>query len=271
MPKFPRPVLIALAASLAVAGAAPSLAQTAALEHPAEIRSGACANAGDIVAPLANVAVPAGDEQSGVAPVGQSYTVIPVPLANLLGAAHTLVLYASPQESTVPVACSDIGGALGPEGALALALNPVNGSRAEGVAYFAPIESGDGTAITLLLTGDGGARESSERPEREREPRSGDTAHAGEDGTAGIAGLDGADGADGADGQPGQPGQPGADGAPGGAGGVAGEGGTGGVGGNGGNGGDGGDGVGGGRGGDGGDGGAGSSVTNSSRDRDSSG
>lgn len=227
MHRFSRPVLVALVALLA-AGANPALAQTAAQEHPAEIRSGACAEAGDVVAPLTNLVVPAGDGQGQAtgAPVGQSYTVVPVPLANFLGAAHMLVVYASPQESTVPVACSDIGGALGPDGALALALNPVNGSKSEGVAYFAPTPEGDATAVTILLTGARGERD---RPEREeRVERSDDPARAGEDGVAGIAGLDGADGADGADGQPGQPGQPGADGAPGGQGGDGGDGGDGG-------------------------------------------
>ena len=261
--------IVAFVAALA-APPLPLLAQDAGAEHPAEIRSGLCADAGDVVAPLANLVVPAGDDQTGGAPIGQSYTIVPVPLANLLGSAHMLVVYASPQDSTVPVACSDMGGALGPEGALALALNPVNGSKADGVAYFAPTEAGDGTAVTILLTGSSGGHDR-ERAERDREPRADDPARAGEDGIAGTAGLDGADGADGADGLPGQPGQPGEDGAPGGAGGVAGESGTGGGGGNGGDGGDGGDGFGGGQGGDGGDGGAGSSVTSTSRDRDSTG
>jgi hypothetical protein len=238
-------VAMALATIACAAGTSPLQAQSATGEHPAEIRSGLCANAGDVVAPLASLVVPAGDVQGQAtgAPVGQSYTVVPVPLANFLGAAHMLVVYASPQESTVPVACSDIGGALGPEGGLALTLNPVNGSKAEGVAYFAPTPAGDATAVTILLTG-GGERER-DRPERERAERSADPARAGEDGVAGIAGLDGADGADGADGQPGepgQPGQPGQDGAPGGDGGA------------------------GGNGGDGGDGGAGGSATSTSRD-----
>jgi hypothetical protein len=236
--------IVAFVAALA-APPLPLLAQDAGAEHPAEIRSGLCADAGDVVAPLANLVVPAGDDQTGGAPIGQSYTIVPVPLANLLGSAHMLVVYASPQDSTVPVACSDMGGALGPEGALALALNPVNGSKADGVAYFAPTEAGDGTAVTILLTGSSGGHDR-ERAERDREPRADDPARAGEDGIAGTAGLDGADGADGADGLPGQPGQPGEDGAPGGAGGVAGESGTGGGGGNGGDGGDGGDGFGGG-------------------------
>ncbi len=221
MHRFPFFGVLALGAVALVAGAAPILAQTAAEEHPAEIRAGACANAGDVVAPLANLAVPAAADQGQVG-VGQSYTVVPVPMTTLLEAAHMLVLYASPQETTVPVACSDIGGALGPEGALALALNPVSGSKIEGAAYFAPTPEGDATAVTVLLTGSGGGGER-ERPEREREPRADDPARAGEDGTAGIAGLDGADGADGADGQPGQPGQDGADGAPGGQGGDGGD------------------------------------------------
>lgn len=227
-------IAVVIVASALALGAPSLAAQTEGAEHPAEIRSGACANAGEVVAPLANLVVPAAEAEQP-APVGQSYTVVPVPLANLLGAAHMLVVYAAP-ESADPVACSDIGGALGPEGALALALNPVNGSRTEGVAYFAPTPAGDATAVTVLLTGSGGVRER-ERPEREREPRGEDPARAGEDGVAGIAGLDGADGADGADGQPGQPGepgqpgQPGADGAPGGQGGDGGDGGDGGAGG----------------------------------------
>jgi hypothetical protein len=245
MDRFRVFTVLTLAAVAFAAGASPLLAQPVAAEHPAEIRSGACADAGDVVAPLANLVVPASDTD-GEMPVGQSYTVVPVTLADLLGAAHTLVLYASPEESTVPVACSDVAGALGPEGALAL--NPVNGSRAEGVAYFAPTEAGDGTAVTILLTGSGGEHER-ERAERDREPRADDPARAGEDGVAGIAGLDGSDGADGADGADGQPGQPGQDGAPGGAGGDGGVGGNGGAG---------------------GDGGAGTSVTDTSRDRDAS-
>ena len=238
-------VTVALAVAVFVPNSSPLLAQETAQEYPAEIRSGACANAGDVVAPLANLVVPADDaeEPSGGVAVGQSYTVVPVPLANLLGEAHTLVVYASPQESTVPVACSDVGGALGPEGALALALNPVNGAKVEGGAYFAPSPAGDGTAVTILLTGSGsgsGGERERVRPEREREPRAEDAARAGEDGTAGSPGADGADGTDGADGQPGRPGQPGQDGAPGG---------------------DGGEGGAGGRGGDGGDGGAGGNAS----------
>ena len=269
MHRFSLLVVLALVAAAFAAGPPALRAQSASPEHPAEIRSGACANAGEVVAPLANLIVPAAEAEQP-APVGQSYTVVPVPLANLLGAAHMLVVYAAP-ESADPVACSDIGGALGPEGALALALNPVNGSRAEGVAYFAPTPADDGTAVTILLTGSGGVRE---RPEREREPRAEDPARAGEDGVAGIAGLDGEDGEDGADGadgqpgQPGEPGQPGADGAAGGQGGAGedGDGGAGGHGGDGGDGGDGGAGAAGGRGGDGEDGGAGASVTSTSRD-----
>ena len=207
-------VTVVLAVAACVPSSSSLLAQETAQEYPAEIRSGACANAGDVVAPLANLVVPAEntEEPSGGVAVGQSYTVVPVPLANLLGAAHTLVVYASPQESTVPVACSDVGGALGPEGALALALNAVNGAKVEGMAYFAPSPAGDGTAVTLLLTGSGsGGERERVRPEREREPRADDAARAGEDGTAGSAGADGADG---------QPVQPGANGAPGGQGGA---------------------------------------------------
>lgn len=216
---------LALVVALAASFAAPALAQGGA-QRPAEIRLGSCAGAGEVVTPLTTVAAPAGDPlgQSGAIPVAQSATVAPLPLAAFLDAPHVVVVYASPQEVDVPVACGDIGGALGADGTLAVGLNPVNGSKLDGVAYFAPTPAGDATTVTLLLMGSSGE---GEKPERDRaaetatntEPARAagpeDSARANEDGVAGISGLDGQDGAAGQAGQPGQPGQPGQDGAPG--------------------------------------------------------
>ena len=171
-----------------------------------------------MVTPLANVAAPAGDPlgQVGGPPVEQSTTVVPLPLGDFLSSGHLVVVYASPQEVDVPVACGDIGGALGADGALAVGLDAVNGSKLDGVAYFVPTPAGDATTVTLLLMGGQGTREHAER-DRDRAAEADGSARAGENGIAG------ADGQDGADGQPCQPGQPGADGAPGGLGGAGGD------------------------------------------------
>lgn len=274
---------LALVVALGGSAAAPALAQSG-TQHPAEIRVGSCAGAGDVVAPLSNVATPAGDPLgvAGAMPVAQSATVVALPLADLLSASHMVVVYASPRQADVPVACGDVGGVLSADGTLAVGLNAVNGSKLDGVAYFAPTPAGDATVVTLLLMGGEGERERAERDRAADTDTAADAAaapdgaaRAGEDGVAGVAGQDGADGADGQPGRPGQPGQPGQDGADGqpgqsGQGGVSEQGGQGGAGSNGGNGGDGGDGGdggnggSGGRGGDGGDGGAGADATSRS-------
>lgn len=260
-----RPLLVAALALAAgtAAHATPTFAQDAAALRPAEIRLGACANAGDVVTPLNGAAVPDGDQygQSDATAVEQSATVVPVLLPDLLYSPHTVVVYSTPDEGNVPAACGDIGGAYGAGGTLAVGLTPLNGSRIDGVAYFSPVPTGDATMVTLLLTADHSGRD---RPDDSADTTAdtGDSggspggATAGEDGVAGASGQNGADGQDGADGQPGEPGQ-------GGRGGDGGEGGKGGRGGDGGDGGNGGAGRGG-RGGDGGAGGAGADATSTS-------
>jgi hypothetical protein len=201
-----------------------AMAQTVAVDRPAAIQHGNCGGVGDVVAPLAHLVLTEGESQgyAGATPVEQSGTVVDYTLSQLLAAEQAVVVLQSPNPGALPVACGEIGGAINPDGTLAIGMGAVNGSGLSGVTYFTPIAGYDKTLVSILLV-DGGLSE----------PQ------------AGAAGADGANGADGQVGQPGQPGQPGADGV------------AGGSGGNGGNGGDGGAGGAGGAGGNGGDGGAG--------------
>jgi hypothetical protein len=220
-----------------------------------------------------------------VTPVEQSVTVVPQLLPDLVAGGYVVVIDKSVDEPGTPAACGVIGGVLSEDGTLAVGINPMEGSRLDGVAYFTPKRDDSGTTVTLLLVDSRVADEAS--------GLAGPVGMAGEDGTItiggvsestdavnvvedgsgpapvedaavapgpatsgqdGAASVDSASGADGANGQDGADGQNGKDGKPG----KAGKGSRGGNGGSGGDGGNGGDGT---NGGNGGAGGAGGDAT----------
>lgn len=169
-----RALLTTLCAFVVVAsgGAADSFAQDeATAQRPADIRAGTCASLGDVVMPLASLSVPTGEAlgQDGATPAEQSVTTLPLLLDDILTTGHAVAIHASPEQVGTPVACGEIGGALGEDGSLAIGLNAMNGAKISGAAYFAPTPEGDGTTVTLLLIderagrrGDGGVGGGSE-------------------------------------------------------------------------------------------------------------
>lgn len=153
------------------------------LQRPAELRSGSCASIGDSVAPLENVVAPGGDEvgPAGATPVEQSVTVVPLLLPDLLAGGFVVVVDKSTDEPGTPAACGVVGGPLAEDGTLAVGINPMDGSRLDGVAYFSPKRDDSGTTVTLLLV-DNRAAEEANGP-------SGPVGMAGEDGTITIGGV----------------------------------------------------------------------------------
>jgi hypothetical protein len=150
-----RSVLAAIGLVIAMASIhAPSLFAQAAVDRPAELRTGTCDALGSVVASLANLVLTEGQQQGqmGATPVEQSGTVAPFLLSDLLASEHALVVQRSPQDLS-SVACGVIGGALNPDGTLAIGMSGVNGSGLSGVAYFTPIIEFDNLLITILLTG----------------------------------------------------------------------------------------------------------------------
>jgi hypothetical protein len=150
-----RSVLSAVAlAILTVSMNTSSLFAQAPVDRPAELRSGTCDALGSVVASLANLVLTEGQQQGqmGATPVEQSGTVVPLLLSDLLATDHALVVQRSPQDLS-SVACGVIGGALNPDGTLAIGMSGVNGSGLSGVAYFTPIIEFDNLLITILLTG----------------------------------------------------------------------------------------------------------------------
>jgi hypothetical protein len=138
-----------------VAVTAPStVAQSSSVDRPAELLAGTCGSLGEVVVPLANLVITSGDlqGQTGATPVEQSGTVVQFAIADFLASNHVVVVRESPAVSTV-VACGDIGGALNPDGTLAVGMLGMNGSGLSGVAYFTPIDTFANTLVTVLLVG----------------------------------------------------------------------------------------------------------------------
>ncbi len=131
-----------------------AVAQTSAVDRPAELRGGTCGSLGEVVVPLANLVFASGDlqGQTGATPVEQSGTVVQFAIADFLASDHVVVVRESPAVSTV-VACGDNGGALNPDGTLAVGMLGTNGSGLSGVAYFTPIDTFSNTLVTVLLVG----------------------------------------------------------------------------------------------------------------------
>jgi hypothetical protein len=139
-----------------VLGSTIAQAQAEVVDRPAELRTGNCVSPGELVMSLAHLVVASGDSQgqSGAQPVEQSGTVVPYTVDELLAADQIITVQKSPTEREVMVACGEIGGALNPDGTLAIGMRGVNASGLSGIAYFTPNPGFDNTLITILLVSD---------------------------------------------------------------------------------------------------------------------
>ena len=149
--------LVILSFAVALVASPPALAQTSSVDRPAELRGGTCDSLGEVVAPLANLVFASGDlqGQTSATPVEQSGTVVQFAIADFLTSNHVVVVRESSAVSTV-VACGHIGGALNPDGTLAVGMQAMNGSGLSGIAYFTPIDTFSNTLVTVLLVGGSG-------------------------------------------------------------------------------------------------------------------
>jgi hypothetical protein len=149
--------IVVVILALATATTPATRAQASSVDRPAELRSGTCSSLGEVVVPLANLVFASGDLQgmTGATPVEQSGTVVQFAIADFLDSNHVVVVRESPTVSTI-VACGHIGGALNPDGTLAVGMLGMNGSELSGVAYFTPIDTFSNTLVTVLLVGNSG-------------------------------------------------------------------------------------------------------------------
>ena len=103
--------LVSSAVPVATAQDATPVAEEAATARPVHIHSGSCAELGDVVAPLTDLAAPAG-EGAGLADSAiqaeSSVTNVPLTLEAILGANYAINAHQSAEEIDVYVACGDI-------------------------------------------------------------------------------------------------------------------------------------------------------------------
>lgn len=147
---------------LSVWGAPGLLAQDASTSYIVQIRAGSCADPGDGIAQLDDLTLPAaasiGAQDAAVA--GSAYSVAGVSLDALTGSATAMFVLDAGSHSVV--ACGEIGGAIGADGALSIGLRPQNDSGFSGIAYLSPAAGNPAqTGISTFLANTGAASGSS--------------------------------------------------------------------------------------------------------------
>src|SRR5687768_8924552 len=127
--------------------------------HPAHIHSGTCAELGDVVVPLTDVAHIAGDaETSGAAsaiPVKGSLTVVDAPLQEIIDGGHAINVHLSAEEIGTYIACGNIAGVVherenGEGSEIVIALAELNDSGHVGIAWLGDDGEG-GTNVSVSL------------------------------------------------------------------------------------------------------------------------
>jgi hypothetical protein len=146
-------------AAMTLVSTSMAYAQAETIDRPAELRTGTCANPGELVMSLAHLVVTLGDPQgqSGAQPVEQSGTVVPYTVDQLLAEDRIVTVQKSQEEREVMVACGEVGGTLNPDGTLAIGMRSVGGSGLSGIAYFTPNPGFDNSLVTILLVSDASA------------------------------------------------------------------------------------------------------------------
>jgi plastocyanin len=133
--------------------------------HPAHIHSGSCADLGDIVYPLDDVALATAGEAFGAAdaiPVEESETEIDASLSSMLAAPHAINIHQSADAIQIYIACGDIGGRV-VDGDLVIGLSELSGSGHNGIAVLDGSDE-DETEVTVYLAKEGATADEAAAP-----------------------------------------------------------------------------------------------------------
>jgi plastocyanin len=135
-----------------------STAQDEHAPHPAHIHAGTCAQLGDVVLPLNDLVGPAADAQrsgpESAIPVESSFTVVDMPLQEIIDGGHAINVHLSKDEIGTYIACGDIGGAVTTdegetEPEVIVGLGELNDSGYTGIAWLGA--DGDETRVSVHL------------------------------------------------------------------------------------------------------------------------
>lgn len=125
--------------------------------HPAHIHAGSCAELGEVVLPLSDVAAPAG-EHSGpesALPVKTGQTTVDMPLQEIIDGGHAINVHLSADEIGTYIACGDIGGTVITDAngrmELMIGLGELNDSGHHGIAWLGA--DGEQTDVSVHLAG----------------------------------------------------------------------------------------------------------------------
>jgi hypothetical protein len=120
----------------------------------AEIRQGNCDEVGEVVAPLVEARLPAGERRGNATamPAANSFTTVPISLDALTASDHAIVVPFPVGDELV--ACGDIGGTLTEAGGLVIGLSDGD-VGISGIAYLGPSTDPVQTNISLFITGEG--------------------------------------------------------------------------------------------------------------------
>ncbi|MDQ3657424.1 MAG: hypothetical protein M3457_20405 [Chloroflexota bacterium] len=124
--------------------------------HPAHIHAGTCAELGDVVVPLTDVANETGElvGPESAHPVKTSRSVVDMPLEDIIAGGHAINVHLSADEIGTYIACGDIGGKLvthdeGGRTHLLIGLGELNGSGHVGTVWLGA--DGDQTEVVIQL------------------------------------------------------------------------------------------------------------------------
>lgn len=161
LPRSSRLALVIVAAALALLAPAGS-AQTpeagmAAGAHPVHIHSGTCAELGDVVVPLNDLAAPEGEFTGPDSAVGVtlSENVVDIPLQEIIDGGHAINVHLSNDEIGTYVACGDIGGVIttdeGGRQEMMIGLAELNDSGYAGTVWLGPSADNTQTEVSVIL------------------------------------------------------------------------------------------------------------------------
>jgi plastocyanin len=150
--------------------------------HPAHIHSGSCAELGDVVVPLTDIAHIGDDaERTGATsaiPVKSGVTVVDMPLQEIIDGGHAINVHLSAEEIGTYIACGDIGGIVATdegeeENELVIGLGELNDSGHTGIAWLGA--EGDQTRVAVHLVEPAGTGDTSTEAAQEATPGAADT------------------------------------------------------------------------------------------------
>jgi hypothetical protein len=144
--------LALILAILATIGGPSVRAQNASASYIVQIRAGTCDAPGDGLAQLEDVVFSSSPTVGAAEAVlaASSYSVAPIALSALTGSSTAVFVLDS--ASHAAVACGEVGGVPGSDGALSIGLRPMSDSSLSGIAYLAsnganPAETGISTFL----------------------------------------------------------------------------------------------------------------------------